>query len=288
MPEAYPLHFRTIIRSAKRRRSPAAFSMAMPRRGTGYVTAKGTEPPQLFDVVFRFYRYEATAFWLWFHTRINRGADEFTIDILTEFGLIEHTARFLPGGLLPVSETGEVVEYSATLLVRAQVVPVDAPDSSGLTTTYPLTLPTILRATKRRRQAATFAMQGEEDGYAYAEEIGPDVPAIWDIALRMTRDDAALLQVWFIDVLERGVKPFTMPILTEFGTVDHVCQFLPDGLLSLEEQGEILTYTASITARALQIPQGYIDAADMIVDTKRWWTWAWALDNAFSATLPEA
>lgn len=262
MTAAYPLGLPTVLRS-KRRRSPAAFGMHGARRGTGYVTALGTVPPQFWDVTFRFTQTEAAAFMGWFTGTINRGADEFTMPLLTEFGTLTHTLRFLPDSLLPVQEEGEVWVYTATLMSRVQVVPEGAPDSSGLTTAYPLGLPTILRATKRRRQGATFGLSDPETGYAYAEQSGPDVPVVWDIALRMTRDQAALLQVWFIDVLERGVKTFTMPIKTEVGLVEHDCQFMPAGLLQTSEDGEVVTYTATIAARNLKLSIFSMALADL-------------------------
>lgn len=123
MPAAYPLSLRTIIRSGKSRSQPAAFSMSEPRRGYAYVQAIGTDTPVFWDVTFKFTQPEAALFQLWFTQTIQRGLLEFTLPIKTEFGLITHTCRFLPDGLLPVQEDGEVWVYSAKIMARAQIIP---------------------------------------------------------------------------------------------------------------------------------------------------------------------
>lgn len=126
MPAAYPLNLRTIIRASKSRQQPAAFSMSEPRRGKGYVNATGTDTPVFWDVMFRFTSCEATLFQLWFTQTIARGVDEFEMPIRTEFGLLTHTCRFMPDGLLQTREDGEVWEYTAQIMARAQLIPADA------------------------------------------------------------------------------------------------------------------------------------------------------------------
>lgn len=123
MPVAFPLSLRTIIRQGKSRSQPAAFSMSEPRRGYAYVQAIGTDTPVFWDVTFKFTQPEAALFQLWFTQTIQRGLLEFTLPIKTEFGLITHTCRFLPDGLLPVQEDGEVWVYSAKIMARAQIIP---------------------------------------------------------------------------------------------------------------------------------------------------------------------
>lgn len=123
MPEAYPLHLRTIQQASKSRSQPASFRMAEPRRGYGYAQAVGTDTPVFWDVQFRFTTAEAAAFQLWFTQRINRGLDEFTLPIRTEFGLVTHTCRFLPDSLLDASEDGQTWVYTAQIMARAQIIP---------------------------------------------------------------------------------------------------------------------------------------------------------------------
>lgn len=126
MPAAFPLSLRTIIRSGKSRSQPAAFSMSEPRRGYAYAQAIGTDTPVFWDVTFKFTQPEAALFQLWFTQTIQRGLLEFTLPIKTEFGLQTHTCRFLPDGLLPVQEDGEIWVYSAKIMARAQIIPADA------------------------------------------------------------------------------------------------------------------------------------------------------------------
>ncbi len=288
MPVAYPLYIRTLLRADKRRTQPAAFGILAPRRGLGYVQPVGTEPPVIWDVRWRLTRSEAIVLKLWFEVALERGTLEFTILLLTEFGTVEHTCIFLPGSLLPVGQVGETWEYTASILARAMVVPGTAPSTTGLTTAYPLALRTVLRQSKRRTQAAAFSVSDVREGYAYLEAGGTDLPVVWDIELRFTRDEAALFQVWFRELLDLGVKPFTLPIATEFGTITHEVQFLPGSLLEASEDGETVRYSASIAARRLAIPQGYIDAALLIIGLDDWTAWMAALDPALNRDAPEA
>lgn len=137
MPAAYPLLLKTILRAGKSRSQPAAFSMAEPRRGYGYAQATGTDTPVFWEVAFRFTEAEALVFQLWFRNIINRGADEFTMPLRTEFGLLEHTCRFLPDGLLNTTEAGQSFGYTATIMARAQVVPAGYDDAADLIVTLP-------------------------------------------------------------------------------------------------------------------------------------------------------
>lgn len=129
---AYPIRIRSILRARKSRSQPAAFSLAEPRRGYGYAQAIGTDTPVFWDVAFRFTADEAIVFQLWFTQQIARGADEFTMPIRTEFGVLEHTCRFLPDSLLPASEDGDTWGYTATIMARAQVIPAGFADSGGI------------------------------------------------------------------------------------------------------------------------------------------------------------
>lgn len=128
----YPLHIRTVLRAGKSRTQPARFSVAEPRRGYAYVKPIGTDVPVFWDVEFRFTQDEAIVFKLWFDELINGGVDEFTLPIRTEFGLITHTCRFLPDGLLPVSEMGQAWGYKATIMARALAVPADYVAAAGI------------------------------------------------------------------------------------------------------------------------------------------------------------
>lgn len=256
MAVAYPLGLRTIIQASKRRTSPAAFRDIAPRRGMGYSQTIGTEPPVVWDVAFRFTRAEAQTFFTWFRCCTEGGRLEVILPIRTEFGLISYTARFLPDSLMQASESGEALEYTASILARAMVIPETAPGTESLTEAWPAGLPTFLRQSKRRRQDAQFVVSDWRSGFAHFEASGGDNPAVWDVELRFTRAQAALFMVWFRDVLDMGVLPFTAPIRTEYGAVPHTARFLPGGLLDCSESGEVVTYRATIAARRLSFPPG--------------------------------
>lgn len=111
--------------------------MAEPRRGYGYAQAVGTDMPVFWDVQFRFTTAEAAAFQLWFVQKINKGLDEFTLPIRTEFGLVTHTCRFLPDSLLDASEDGQTWVYTARIMARAQVIPTGYSNSADLILALP-------------------------------------------------------------------------------------------------------------------------------------------------------
>lgn len=151
---------------------------------------------------------------------------------------------------------------------------------------YPLGLRTIISASKKRRQPASFSMSEPRRGYAYVQKIGTDVPVLWDVSFAFTQAEAIIFRLWFKRLIDSGVDEFTMPIRTEFGVVTHTCRFLPDGLLDTTESGKVFTYQASIMARAEVIPDGYEDAAELIVTLEDWEDWAAILDLAVGQEMP--
>lgn len=132
MPVAFPMDLRTIIRASKSRSQPAAFSMSQPRRGYAYAQATGTDTPVFWDVQFRFNRQDAARFQLWFVLQLERGLQEFTLPIRTEFGTVTHTCRFLPESLLDTQEDAETFTYSATIMAREQYIPQEYLDAADL------------------------------------------------------------------------------------------------------------------------------------------------------------
>lgn len=151
---------------------------------------------------------------------------------------------------------------------------------------YPLHLRTILRANKSRSQPAAFGMAEPRRGTGYVQAIGTDTPVFWNVAFRFTPAEALVFQVWFNFLINRGIDPFTLPIRTEFGLLTHVCQFLPNSLLDTTEEGESVSYTATIMARAQVIPDGYEGAAALIVGLPSWPEWALLLDQAMTVEMP--
>lgn len=153
---------------------------------------------------------------------------------------------------------------------------------------YPFTIRSILRANKSRTQPAQFAMTEPRRGAAYAQATGTDVPVFWDVAFRFTQDEAIAFQLWVRVILRGGLDEFTMSIRTEFGMVEHTCRFLPDSLLPATEDGPLFSYTATIMARKLVIPEGYTEAAELIVGLPDLRTWLSPLDQTVNDAMPEA
>lgn len=151
---------------------------------------------------------------------------------------------------------------------------------------YPLHLRTISRAGKKRTQPASFSVSQPRRGKAYVQQVGTDTPVFWDVEFRFTQAEALVFQLWFREIINRGADEFTMPIRTEFGLITYTCQFLPDSLLDTSEAGDTFGYTATIMTRAMVIPAGYAEAAELIVALPDWTNWGSLLDLAVTQQLP--
>lgn len=150
---------------------------------------------------------------------------------------------------------------------------------------YPFNLRTVLQASKSRTQPASFRVSEPRRGYAYAQAVGTDTPVFWDVEFRFGRAEAIRFMLWFKTTISSGLLEFTLPIRTEFGLIEHACRFLPDGLLDCREDGQSFSYSAKIMARAQVIPQGALDAAEIIIALDNWDVWAEVLDIALTETL---
>lgn len=111
----YPLGLRTIVNASKVRQSPANASLAMPRRGIGYVRPLLNNPPDEWDIALAFDAREKQVFMAWFlsPSYCDRGRNPFKIQIRMESGIVEKTVQFLPDGLLPANQAGECMTYTA-------------------------------------------------------------------------------------------------------------------------------------------------------------------------------
>lgn len=155
------------------------------------------------------------------------------------------------------------------------------------TAAYPTGLPLPL-ASKTRSQPAAFAMAEPRRGYGYAQETGTDTPVFWNVQFRFSAPDAVRFMLWFRSVINRGIDEFTLPIRTEFGLVTHVARFLPDSLLdATHDGGQVISYSATIMARAQVVPDAYTEAEELILGLPDWYAWTEPLDEAIAA-LPEA
>lgn len=151
---------------------------------------------------------------------------------------------------------------------------------------YPFHLRTIIAASKKRTQPATFSMSEPRRGYAYVQQLGTDVPVFWDVQFAFSRAEAPVFRLWFKRTIENGAAEFTLPIRTEFGLVTHTCRLLPDRLMDTGESGNVFTYTATIMARAEVIPDEYSMAAELIVGLPGWEQYRNLLDLAMTQEMP--
>ena len=120
---------------------------------------------------------------------------------------------------------------------------------------YPTDLRLPLRASKSRSQPAAFNYDRPRRGTGYARPIGSNVPVFWTLTWRLTEAEAVTFLRWFTHDLDRGRLEFALPVRTEFGLSDYTCLFLPDDLMTAREEGALWTYTATVMARELVVPE---------------------------------
>lgn len=152
---------------------------------------------------------------------------------------------------------------------------------------YPATLPSPL-ATKTRSQPARYSMLDPRRGPSYSQKTGTDVSTQWSLTFRFTEHHAQIFWLWYETVIDGGVAKFNLPLRTEFGIVTHECQFVPDSLLPASNDARVWTYTATITARKLVIPQSYLDLSDIIIGFPNWQEWQEPLDFLINQYNPES
>jgi hypothetical protein len=131
MPIAYPAAIRPPLRASRTRTQAASFSASDPTRGFARFDRTGFDQPVAWDLTWRLPTAEAQLFVQWFVYETLRGALPFTIDLRTEFGLIQHECRFMPGGLLNARQDGATWVYTATIMARAQIIPSAAVTAYG-------------------------------------------------------------------------------------------------------------------------------------------------------------
>lgn len=120
----YPTGLGT-VQATKSRQTAADYAMDNPRRGPAYVRKIGPDQPVTWTVSFRFNERDAQRFWAWFvsPTYCDGGKAEFILPLRTEFGMVDHVCRFMPDSLLPMSQEGQTVGYTATITARNLAYP---------------------------------------------------------------------------------------------------------------------------------------------------------------------
>lgn len=132
MPAAYPSTLPLPLLD-KTREQPAAFQVAQPRRGFGYVELTGTDTPVFWDLTWRLTGSQAQTFRGWFVFTLARGSLPFLMTVRTEFGLVEHELQLLPDGLMPARQVAaDVWEYRATAMARAEIISGFDPDFASV------------------------------------------------------------------------------------------------------------------------------------------------------------
>ena len=152
---------------------------------------------------------------------------------------------------------------------------------------YPTSLP---KYTAKIQEQAYTSTSDPVRGMPYIEPKGTDQPVYVTLTWKLTQDQIARLRLWF-EVpgptgLHRGRNSFTVELETEFGMVDHEL-FVESKPVERGRTANVWNWQMECRARKLITPQGYIDAAPLIVGLEDWKKWAYWLDLSVQA-MPEA
>ena len=120
---------------------------------------------------------------------------------------------------------------------------------------WPASLPGIITTGKSRSSPASYRLVKPRNGPGYRKNTNKNVPVIWNVTFKFSRDDAKIFWSWFVNVLDKGRKSFIIPIKTEFGTVDYEVTLLPENLVPLDESDGTFTYSATLYSTGLIIPK---------------------------------
>ena len=121
----YPAALPGVAQANKRRERDASFVVPQPDAGASQAEVTGTDRPVAWSVQWVCTAEQAKLMQAWFVVTLDRGRLGFRMPIRTEFGLLWHSCRFLPDGLLSASQDGEAWRYSATIQARSESVPAD-------------------------------------------------------------------------------------------------------------------------------------------------------------------
>lgn len=137
-----------------------------------------------------------------------------------------------------------------------------------------------------RAQEARFTMSEPRSGPPYIRKLPDNQPIIYTFNFTFVGDERVIFYTWFDETLEKGVKPFLMPINTEFGLIDCECRFMPDNLLNNTQLTyKVFTYSAQVLVRRLNYeeftPPGIPEYPDYYLNRN-------LLDVIINLELPEA
>lgn len=146
-----------------------------------------------------------------------------------------------------------------------------------------------MQISKTRSHTPTFKLLEPTAGAAYVKHTSIDAPITYSATFKFSEADAQKFWVWYYSPLycNRGRNKFTMPIKTEFGLIEHECQFIPDSLMDLSQDVGIYEYSATLMIREMPIPAEILAAQEFIL-LGDWWDYRAEFDIAVNRTWPEA
>ncbi|WP_392565804.1 hypothetical protein RHO15_09580 [Utexia brackfieldae] len=127
---------------------------------------------------------------------------------------------------------------------------------------YPLNLETVLLSSYSRQQQASFTATDARSGAVYVKKTAIDPPAIRSVTFRFPRHKAAIFLGWFNSQLKKGLEPFDIPLMTEWGMQTLRCRFLPDSLLDTTRPNTLhWQYTAQLLIPSYKAPDYWPDGS---------------------------
>lgn len=138
---------------------------------------------------------------------------------------------------------------------------------------YPEGLRTLLRDSKQVTRVSGYETSDPLYGPAYTRITTTDTPTLITGTVIFNRAESRTFQN-FLRKIRNGIDQFIMPIDSEYGPIDQVCQALP-GSFNPSQQGEVFSYNVSLVIREWALPP-MLEYEDSFIDI------GWLIPNDFS------
>jgi hypothetical protein len=251
--------------ATKSRSQPSGFQFNDLNSGTPFLQMVTTDMPTLWDVTFKFTRDNARIFALWLdQNNVQTNPDWFDFPIQIESGLTTQSVKFV-GYPQNTNQDGGVFTYNAKMLAKLLVGTDTVSPIVGVTVDadWPSVLPSCETQTKSRNQPEGFKLNNVTQSAIRQEFFSSDLPTVWDVTFKFTRENARLFTFWLAENgLRNQSKWFKFPIQLEEGLATQDVRFL-DYPQATGHDGDAFSYSAKIMSSDIvskdkECPEGAI------------------------------
>lgn len=257
----YPAGLPRPIDAGFTRAESSYISTVQRHSGTPFYNINADDAPMTFGLTWRFTRNQMEAFrdWLEADNFAALNGEQFDINLPTDTGIILQSVSFAPDGAPKIDAiTGWVYTVSATVIARSYAENIPAVSFNTPPNDfayyfysqyqYPDILPNPIDSGYRKAEARRFNL-GDVSSGSFAKEIQTDdSPVVYDLTFVLPINLEPIFRAWLSQDDFNMLKgaPFNMPIVTEYGVIIQVVQFVDGGQ---PQQSSMTLRTKTFTAR---------------------------------------